>query len=395
MPSKPIRLAFVVSHPVQYYTPFYRRLATRHDVRIRIFFTWHAGEAPAHDPGFQQAFAWDIRLTDGYDYELVPNLARDPGTHHFWGLRNPSLIDRLLSWKPDAVHLTGYAFYSHLMAIRRLSQRDVPVLFRGDSHLLDKQQKGLRWELKRFVLRKIYRSITGFLYVGKNNYDYYRTFGVPESRLFRCPHSIDVNRFAESNDQLEAEARRWRKEMRISESAKVLLYAGKFEPKKQPLQLMKAVSSMTISDLVLVLVGSGQLEKQVRHIAAEHPDMFRVLPFQNQSLMPVVYRLGDVFTLPSAYDETWGLAANEALASGRRVLVSSKVGCAPDVVESKADGYIFISGDWADFQTKLRDLFQKPADPAALRARAARFNIDVTERALYHALEVILPRRRV
>src|SRR4030095_12758350 len=140
------------------------------------------------------------------------------------------------------------------------------------------------------------------------------------------------------------------------------------------------------------MVGGGELENQVWGLAAENPAAFRVLPFQNQSRMPVVYRLGDIFTLPSLYDETWGLAANEAIASGRPVLLSNKVGCAPDVIESDSDGYIFPAQDWGQFKVKLCELMPRRNNPAVLRSRARRFNIDVTEDTLRQALEILLKR---
>ena len=141
------KIAFIVSHPIQYFAPLHRRLARRNDVQVKVFFTWHGGEKAHLDPGFLKPLAWDIPLTDGYEFEVVPNRARTPGTHHFWGLRNPSLVRDVLSWRPDAVHITAYSQYSHLTAMRALSRRGVPVLFRGDSHLLDKQQHPYRRKL--------------------------------------------------------------------------------------------------------------------------------------------------------------------------------------------------------------------------------------------------------
>src|ERR1041385_1369566 len=104
MPA-PIRVAIIVSHPIQYYAPLYQRLAQRDDLVIKVFFTWHCGEQPGLDQGFSRPVAWDIPLTSGYLFEAVPNTSRDQGTHHFFGLNNPSLVDRVRSWKPDVVHL--------------------------------------------------------------------------------------------------------------------------------------------------------------------------------------------------------------------------------------------------------------------------------------------------
>ena len=94
---------------------------------------------------------------------------------------------------------------------------------------------------------------------------------------------------------------------------------------------MRAVQVFSDPGLLLIMVGGGELSAEVNATAAADPVRFRVLPFQNQTRMPVVYRLGHLFILPSAFGETWGLAVNEALACGRPVLVSDRVGCAADV----------------------------------------------------------------
>src|SRR5437868_3055335 len=98
--NRSIRLAIVVSHPIQYYTPLYRRLAAHPKIELKVFFTWHAAEGAQRDHGFQRHLRWDVPLTEGYDYELVPNTSADPGTQHFWGLRNPELNRSVSQWKP-------------------------------------------------------------------------------------------------------------------------------------------------------------------------------------------------------------------------------------------------------------------------------------------------------
>jgi glycosyltransferase involved in cell wall biosynthesis len=70
--------------------------------------------------------------------------------------------------------------------------------------------------------------------------------------------------------------------------------------------------------------------------------------------MPVVYRLGDVFVLPSAWQETWGLAINEAMASGRAIIASNKVGCAVDLVKPAENGFIFQFDNPDDLAEKMQ-----------------------------------------
>ena len=385
-----LRLAIIVSHPIQYYVPLYRRLAKRKDVEIKVFFTWHGAESPILDQGFKKEVAWDIPLRDGYEFEVVPNISTKPGTHHFWGLQNPRLLSAVLEWQPDAVFLTGYAYASHLKAMHAFFTRSVPLLFRGDSHLLN-QTGGLGWVVKRMVLHWIYRWSAACLYVGKHNRDYYRAFGVPEEKLFSCPHSIEVDRFANPSDELEIQATAWRTELGIKDNQVVLLFAGKFEDKKRPLALMRAVKDHDDSNVMLVMVGDGELGDQVRQIAQSAPDRFRVLPFQNQSRMPLVYRLGDLFVLPSVYNETWGLAVNEAIACGRPVLVSDMVGCAPDLVKPGRTGEIFHADDWGDFRGKLKKTLQIAvnADRSGLISFARQFDVEATEIHIIAALAAV------
>jgi glycosyltransferase involved in cell wall biosynthesis len=371
----------------------YQRLACRKDIAIKVFFTWHAGQEAMHDRGFKTQVAWDIPLTAGYDFELVPNVSSRPGTHHFLGLRNPSLMRQVLSWQPDIVHITGWAWYSHLLALRILRKKSIPTLFRGDSHLLDVKQDRAKWWIKRAILHRVFSWPSGFLVVGSANRAYYEAFGVNAEQLFPCPHSIDVDRFAKPNDVFEEEAAQWREQLGISAERSVLLYAGKFENKKRPVELMRTVLALRDPKPILIMVGSGELEGEVDYLAKSNPEQFRVLPFQNQSIMPIVYRLGDLFVLPSAFGETWGLAVNEAMACGRPVLVSDRVGCARDVVDASC-GEIFSQNDPMSIMTTLNEML-RDRDKLLRMGRAAQvrsrlFDIPRTEETLMGSISRLL-----
>jgi len=388
-----MRLAVIVSHPIQYYAPLYESLARHDDLALKVFFTWHAGGAPVDDRGFQTPVAWDIPVTEGYDFALVPNTASQSGTHRFFGLRNPTLVADVTAWRPDVVHVTGWAWLSHFLALRALRDKGIPTLFRGDSHLLDSVAQGPRWWAKHALLKQVYSWPTGFLVVGEANRAYYRAFGVDAEKLFPCPHSIDVERFADPAEAFEREAAAWRRQLGIAEERCVLLFAGKFERKKRPLELMQAVCALPEPAPVLVMVGSGKLEPEVKTLAAANPARFRVLPFQNQSRMPVVYRVGDLFVLPSAFGETWGLGVNEALACGRPVLVSDRVGCAQDVIDASS-GRIFRSADCNALERTLIEMTRDRTRLLHMRGSAAKrawsFDIARTEDALLGAVAKVL-----
>jgi glycosyltransferase involved in cell wall biosynthesis len=269
-----------------------------------------------------------------------------------------------------------------------LSRRGVPTLFRGDSHLLERRNQ-TAWRLKRLARRIVFRRPSIFLYVGTHNLAYYRDAGVPESKLLFCPHSIDVDRFAQPNDLWEDQAAIWRREIGIPPDHKVILFAGKFEPKKRPLELIAAVRKMNSEELHLLMVGDGELREQVRAQAPDGTNRVHVLPFQNQSRMPALLRMCDLFCLPSAYAETWGLSVNEALACGRPALVSTRVGCAPDIIRPGFNGDIFQWDDWDDFGRKVNSALGTgaPVNRKSIREDAGRFSTDAAVTALMVAIQ--------
>ena len=345
------RLAVVATHPIQYYAPLFRQLTERAGIEIRVFYEWEgASTVPTLDRDFGQAVQWDVPLLEGYAHEFVPNQAADPGTHHFDGLNNPDLVPRVLSFAPDAVLVFGWNYRSHLRLLRLLHSR-VPILFRGDSTLLD-ERLGPRRLARRLFLRWIYRHIDRALYVGQHNRDYFRAHGLRDERLAWAPHAVDNARFADPAH--DADALVWRRTLGIPDGAPTVVFAGKLEPKKAPDVLLDAFGRLGQTDTHLVVAGSGPMEAALRERAAGNARVHFV-GFQNQSRMPVVYRLGDALVLPSrGPGETWGLAVNEAFACGRAAIVSDRVGCAPDLVLDGETGFVVPAANVTALTEALR-----------------------------------------
>lgn len=379
------RLAIVLSHPTQYYSPWFRWMGTHTRLDFRVFYLWEFGVTEQRDPQFGARFKWDVDLLSGYDHEFVPNAARDPGTHHFNGLQNPGLADRLRAWHPDAVLLFGYAWRTHLGLIRR---PPAPLIFRGDSHLIGHAPS---W-LKRFVLRRLYARFAAVTFVGEANRDYFRAFGVPDAKLHFAPHCVDADRFVR-DDACTAAARRLRDELDLG-GRKVVLFAGKLLPAKQPGALLEAFLRLAPADYALVFVGDGPERAALEaRAAAQSGCVVRFLPFANQSEMPSRYALADLFVLPSrGLYETWGLAVNEAMHLGVPCLVSDRVGCQRDLVTEGETGWVFSATDPAALETALaRALDTLRGDTTELRLRiAARiggYTYAQTTRGLQEALQ--------
>lgn len=337
------KLAIIVTHPIQYYSPLFRKLAETGKISLKVFYTWSQAKDIKYDPGFGKDIEWDIPLLEGYDYTFVTNSSKNPGSHQFNGIINPTLIKEIESWKADAVLIIGWNFYSHLKAMRYFKGK-IPVYFRGDSTLLD-ENPGVKKILRRLFLRWVYKHIDYAFYVGKRNKDYFIAHGLKEEQLIFAPHAIDNERFYDKDGGYKQKAFEWRRSLGIKNDNFVFLFAGKLTPKKNPAILINAIKQLNNPATHLILVGNGILENELKKIAFNNSTI-HFLDFQNQSIMPIVYRLGNVFVLPSkGPGETWGLAVNEAMDCGLPVIVSDKVGCAVDLVEQNKNGYIFKSNN--------------------------------------------------
>jgi len=366
-----MKLAILTSHPVQYYAPWFRHIADS-GIELRVFYLWDNGNRARFDPGFGQHVAWDIPLLDGYDHEFVPNQARNPGTHHFAGLHHPDLRGHVADWEPDAVLLIGYAWRSLMEFTLRWKRSRAPLLLRGDSHRL---VPDLSWRahLKNRIIRHLFKRYSAFLYCGKANRDYFLHHGTGRDRLFFCPHAVDMERFHATPRVVEAAAG-IRREWQIPDGDRVVLFAGKLEEKKRPLDLLAAFQNLSPERTTLVFVGSGEGEAALRKRAGTDSRV-RLVPFHNQAAMPAVYTAADLFVLPSfGPRETWGLAVQEALACGVPALVSDHVGCLADLIHQDGNGFRFTAGNLPAMEAALKHAL----GPGTLQrwSRSARSSLD-------------------
>lgn len=348
------RLAVITTHPIQYNAPLFKLLSQRGAIDILVFYSWGIQVLQdKYDHGFGKVINWDIPLLGGYNYRFLENTTKHPGSHHFFGIQNPDIIRDIKAYQPDAILVFGWSFHSHLQVLLHFHKK-IPVFFRGDSTLLDESLNfSIKKVIRRFVLNWIYKHIDKALFVGTENKKYYLKHGVPDHKLVFAPHAVDNNFFEDKTDELQEKANKWREELGINKTDTVFLFAGKLEPTKNLQLLIDTYKGLKCKESKLLIIGNGILESELK-AASKDDSRIIFLDFQNQSMMPLVYRLCDVFILPSK-GETWGLAVNEAIACGRKVIVSNKCGCAIDLVSNACVGHIFKYNDKNELLGYMKD----------------------------------------
>lgn len=372
-PAARTRLAVLATHPIQYYAPWFRYLAQQLDLEVLYAHKQDsAGQAAA---GFGVSFDWDVPLLEGYRYRWLNNVSRNPGLRVFSGCDTPELFDLIRPENYDALLVLGRNRKSYIQGIQAAWRHRVPLLSRGDSHLMTRRSWGRR--LLKFVpYRLLLPRIDAYLYVGARNRAYLRHYGVQDHQLFFCPHFVDNNFFAKGAEEARASGRALeiRQQFGIPADACVGLFVGKFLPKKRAGDFVAASLRAALSrpDYHALLVGEGPLRREIELLGSENPGRVHFAGFRNQSAIPAFYAAADVLVLPSD-EETWGLVVNEAMASGLPAIVSYDVGCAPDLVENDITGWTFPTGDITalanlliQFRARTREALQRKCETYSL-----------------------------
>ncbi len=347
-PRQPTHLGVVSTHPIQYQVPWFVALATDPRVDVHVGYGW-IPDPEAQGEGFGTAFVWDLPLLDGYRYTELGRRNSRPRLSMFFGIRLRRVADWLRAQCFDALIVTGWNSLALVQAAFAARRSRLPLLVRGDSN--DLRPRGA---LTRLVHRAFLPFFDAFLVVGKSNRRFYRRSGVPERKLFDCPHFVDNDRLARQHAEAASRRGELRAKWGVPANAVCALFAGKLVRVKNVPELFAAlrVAVTGAPRLHLLVAGEGPLGEELRAVAARDGLPVSFTGFLNQSEMPAAYAAADFLVLPS-HSETWGLVVNEAMACGLPAVVSDGVGCAEDLVEPGVTGYVYRSGSAEELAARL------------------------------------------
>jgi glycosyltransferase involved in cell wall biosynthesis len=392
-----VRLAYLVSHPIQYQAPLLRRIATEPGIDFTVLFLSDMSTGRYPDPGFGTTVEWDVDVVGGFRHEFLPGLGGS---------------DRVTSWRPwttgldrtlrrdrfDVLWVHGYAHPTMLRAIRLASRRGLRVLVRGESQEASGHRVVSRG-LRRLVLPTFFRLPDAFLSIGTRNRRYYLAHGVTEDRIFSMPYAVDNEFFRRAATSAARARESFRRELGLPNGRPVILMASKLQSHKGPIDLLEAFATLATHgqrepEPLLLFVGDGSARAELEVTAASYglSPSVRFVGFRNQQELPRFYDLAHVVVLPSRR-EPWGLVVNEAMNASRPVVVSDAVGCADDLVVNGETGFVFPAGDSRALAVHLatlvndRDLARRMGESA--RARVSQFDFEADVAGLRQALSVV------
>lgn len=372
------RLLYIVDHPIQYQAPLLRRIAAEPGIELKVAFRHLGGADAQFDQGFGREIAWDVPLLEGYEHAVAPD-----------DTDFAALIDG-----SDVVWLHGWQGSWMRKALRTANAKNRPLLMRGEN--TDRAMPdgaGPRGWLKRLYLRRIFAMCSAFLCIGSDNRRYYRNRGIPESRLFSMPYAVDNGFFQTRAAKAAGDRETLRREMGLAPGRPVILFAGKFSQRKNPITLLHAFQLLDRRETrapYLLYVGDGDLREDLL-AAADGDPAVKFEGFRNQTALPAIYDLADIFVLAS-HREPWGLAVNEAMNANCAVIVSDECGCAPDLVNPDT-GRVVPAGSAPHLAAALTELLADPSQSiemgGAARERVSQWDFEADVNGLKAAINAV------
>ena len=369
---RPVRVALLTASPVYTRTNLYARVAAEPRIDLSVIFASTAGLRPA-PIGYRDPVSWDVDLLGGYKATFLRRANINPVDGNFFAFRDLDVLSVLKTGNYDVLWLWGYNYLTHQLAAWSHLLRRRPVLFHENQTLIDHRP---HWKelVKRIWLSSLFPRGRA-LFVGTESYRWFRHYQVQNDRLYFAPYAIDNERFQAEAAHLQMRKADLQRQFGISPGlGPVILTVSRLTPQKQPVLILEAFRRLRERRAcALLVVGSGVLDGELKRRVRDQgiPDV-HFTGFLNQSEIGRAYAAADIFVLASARRETWGLVVNEAMNFALPVVVSSRVGCAADLVRDGKNGYVVRPDDVEHLEERLEGLVASPERSAELGAESLR-----------------------
>jgi glycosyltransferase involved in cell wall biosynthesis len=314
------RVTVVSPEPTPYRAPLFDALAARPEIDLTVIY---AAQTVA-------ARTWNVEL---HHRAIFLRGVRVPGASRI--LRHdypitPGVFRALSDARPDCVVSGSWSTFAPQAAIAWARWHRVPYLLIVESH--DEGPRP-RWReaVKGAVVPPIVRAAAGVLVTGTLARRSMLARGARPERVRVFANTIDVAAWQVEAARLRESREELRAGLGIGPEEVAVLCVARRAPEK----------------------GLDTLESAVREAAAA----FRLVVVSDLPHERVIeaYVAADVFALLSRH-EPWGVVVNEAAACGLPLVLSDRVGAAPDLLRDGENGFLVPADDVGAAAAALRKL---------------------------------------
>jgi glycosyltransferase involved in cell wall biosynthesis len=331
----------------------------------------HARLNAAADKLLVTGIEWSVQGYDAWGAAAVPARYRKvslftEATDHFPTKAElrcafSSAIEQI---RPDVVAVNGWNNFGSLIAANCCLRRGIPMVVMSESARRDESRT--RW--KEAIKRRIAGLYSAAIVGGERHVEYLSELGMPRERIFTGYDVVDNHYFRQKAEEIRSQTLEVRQKHALPEN--YFLASARFVEKKNLARLVQAYAEYRRRWEVrsgnsevrddgapwdLVLLGDGPLRATLNsQLSTLNLNAHVHLPgFRPYNELPAYYALAKAFVHAST-TEQWGLVVNEAVASGLPVIVSSRCGCAPELVNG--NGVTFDPTDDDELATRLLEM---------------------------------------
>ena len=356
--SEKLRIAIVVSHPIQHFCPQYVSFTQNEDIEFKVFFGSALGHFEYEDVNFKEGISWSNLHLDRFDHCFLNG---DQVLQPDKNLDAPTLEAELSKYGPQLIFTYGYFQKLQRRARRWALRNKVGIAYISDSELRHKRNL-LKDVFKALFLRNYFLPVRYFLSMGDANEAYYRTYGVPTDKIIRMHYPIDFEQYKSSYSDKMALNKKIRCELQISENELVISVVGKLVEWKNQDHIIEAMEILEADGVFLRLfvIGSGKM-KEVWEQKAKRLKRSKVIftGFVPVEELPAYYAATDIYVHPASL-EPHSVAISEAIMMGCAVILSDRCGSygpTDDVQEGK-NGFVYPFGNIDSLAEKIKLLAQ-------------------------------------
>ena len=337
-------LAIFAMHPVPYSSPLYDELYKINNNSI-VYYLDKLGIKTQYNPYFGKETSNEIIIVKGHKHQFLHNLSRNNITGFFSRI-NLSVIFYLLFKKYDFVLINGYQTFSSWLILILSFISNKKIIFKGETIKI--QNNKIKKILTKFFLNRSYIV----LYSCKGNYNSYISLNISKKKLLSCPSCVNYDYFQNVilNPILERK-NIFIKSLNLNPNIKIISFVSKFIERKNPLELINAVSRSN-NNLIIIFAGNGPLREDIIEECSKLKINYRITDFLDQERLAYLYMITDLYVNCSIYDAS-PKTLNEAIFFNIPIVCPDNVGQANDLIYNGSNGYTYKQGDIDELTSKI------------------------------------------
>lgn len=263
-------------------------------------------------------------------------------------LNNIRRANRILNYFKEnnvkAAILLGYNDICMLSLFRKCRRAGIKTYLWSDSNAMADSATGIKRTIKQRIISYVDRLSSGIFVCGSLGRDFFKNYGVHESRIIYSPYEPDYSMIRNLPDEA---IERTRELYKLDSNRRRFVFCGRLVPAKRPDLAIRSFlqTAKERPDWDLLMIGGGDALGELKSmVPAELTQRVLFTGFiDDQEAISSLYRLSDVLVHPCEI-EPWGLIINEAAAAGLAIITTKACGAGPELVEDGQNGFLIEPG---------------------------------------------------